>query len=383
MKKRIIQTAFFVVFTFFLSQTYLVSLPRYTVGLSPSMHLGNIVTLLTGKASMALIFPALVLMIVAFVLKKRFFCFFVCPVGFLQDVLPSVKRAIKVPGPTTYLNYIVFLILFFFSLGTINMLGVFDPLVIFARFIAVFQRSFIVRDLSYLMPFAIILLVSFVSKRFWCWYVCPLGAFFDMCHEVKAYYKKSADKGVDKTRRHLVHASLAGLVLAFTGKKLGATYAHERLIRPPGALPEERFKDACVRCGNCMKACITDGLQPVLFESGWDGVATPHLVPRIGECDEYCTRCGDVCPTGAIHSLELYRKRNVRIGVARVEKKDCLGWDGDQLCFICAEFCPYLAIDKFMKDDTIPCPVIKEDVCRGCGLCEKQCPTHAIKVYRR
>ena len=80
-----------------------------------------------------------------------------------------------------------------------------------------------------------------------------------------------------------------------TGKRTPA-----ELIRPPGALPEARFLAACVKCGECMKVCPTNALQPALGQAGPEGLWTPVLVPKIGYCEYYCSLCTQVCPTGAI-----------------------------------------------------------------------------------
>jgi formate hydrogenlyase subunit 6/NADH:ubiquinone oxidoreductase subunit I len=79
--------------------------------------------------------------------------------------------------------------------------------------------------------------------------------------------------------------------------------ASEKLIRPPGALPEPQFLAKCVKCGECMKVCPTNGLQPTLSEAGTEGIWTPVLVPRVGYCEYYCSLCTQVCPTGAIEEL--------------------------------------------------------------------------------
>ncbi len=39
---------------------------------------------------------------------------------------------------------------------------------------------------------------------------------------------------------------------------------HERLLRPPGALDEPEFLSRCIRCGECMKVCPNNALQPTL-----------------------------------------------------------------------------------------------------------------------
>ena len=54
------------------------------------------------------------------------------------------------------------------------------------------------------------------------------------------------------------------------------------IIRPPGAMDEEKFLALCVRCGECMKVCKTNGLHPTLLEGGIEGLWTPKLIPRIG-----------------------------------------------------------------------------------------------------
>jgi ferredoxin-type protein NapG len=80
-------------------------------------------------------------------------------------------------------------------------------------------------------------------------------------------------------------------------------------IRPPGALPEDDFLAACVRCGLCVRDCPYNTLK--LAELG-DNVATgtPYFLAR----DIPCEMCEDIpcvvaCPTGALdRSLTDIRK---------------------------------------------------------------------------
>jgi ferredoxin len=383
---RILQIIFFILFVVAFSQILGGSLAAIVLALSPSLHIGNVVHLVKGTVSVVSVLPSLVLILLG-LWKGRFFCFNCCPMGFLQDIFPKNKRTSEWWGKGKKFNVFIFVFLFVVSLFSINFLGLFDPLVIFDRLISFFKKSVYPTALIFLVIPVGILAINFFFYRFWCFFLCPLGTFFDLCTKIRLGVKRGPDANkteVSATKRGFLKVLLGGISLGTLFYWRGAIVkADERLIRTPGALSEEEFKKACVRCGNCMKVCITKGLQPALLESGVDGIFTPRLVPRIGECDEVCRRCGHSCPTGALKPLTPAQKKEARLGIARVDKDACLGWSKDSLCFICAEFCPYLAIERYMRNNTIPCPIVKEDICRGCGLCEKQCPTQAIKVHRR
>jgi len=155
------------------------------------------------------------------------------------------------------------------------------------------------------------------------------------------------------------------------------------LIRPPGALPEVEFQERCVRCGECMKACLTNTLQPVWFEAGLTGLWSPRVTPRLAACEQKCNVCGHVCPTGAIRPLPLQDKKYAKIGTAAIEKSLCLAWEQNKKCLICDEICPYNAIStQFAPDHTVTVPVIDEDKCNGCGYCEMRCPVTGKSAIR-
>jgi len=147
-----------------------------------------------------------------------------------------------------------------------------------------------------------------------------------------------------------------------------------RRIRPPAALPERQFLQTCIRCGECMKVCPTNALQPALSEGGLEGLFTPVLVPRIGHCEERCNACSRVCPTGAIQNFLIEEKRDRFIlGKASIDRSTCRPWYGGKTCSICDEHCSYDAIDTRMIDGAER-PVVLEDKCTGCGICERMCP---------
>jgi MauM/NapG family ferredoxin protein len=159
------------------------------------------------------------------------------------------------------------------------------------------------------------------------------------------------------------------------------------VIRPPAALPEEKFVNTCVRCGNCMKVCITNGLQPVVFDTGLEGLWTPRLVPEIGYCEYKCTLCGEVCPTGAIPRLSGPEKQQARLGLAEIDHVTCLAWDGNEECIVCEEHCPIAEKAIKLREEVVNGkrifrPSVDAALCVGCGICQNKCPVRPIRAIR-
>jgi polyferredoxin len=156
----------------------------------------------------------------------------------------------------------------------------------------------------------------------------------------------------DLSRRGLIIAG-GGLLLASMWG-VGALAGVNRdplLIRPPGALDEDRFLARCIRCGQCMRICPGNIIQPALFEAGVQGLWTPAVNYRIGRsgCQPECIACGQVCPTAAIRPFSLEEKQGlgdfasqgpIRMGTAFVDRSRCLPWAMDRPCLVCHELCP-------------------------------------------
>ncbi len=155
------------------------------------------------------------------------------------------------------------------------------------------------------------------------------------------------------------------------------------LIRPPGALPEPEFLANCIRCGECMKACATNTLQPIWLKAGLEGIFTPAMLPRLAACAVNCNVCGKVCPTGAIRDLILIEKNHAKVGTAWINRQNCLVWEQDKKCLVCDEVCPYGAVSfQAVPDRKNAVPFVVENRCLGCGWCESKCPIEGASAIR-
>jgi ferredoxin-type protein NapG len=173
--------------------------------------------------------------------------------------------------------------------------------------------------------------------------------------------------------------AVAGMTLAWFVQDARAL--PDRAIRPPGALPEDDFLAACIRCGLCVRDCPYDTLE--LAELGADGAATgtPFFTAR----DVPCEMCEDIpcvaaCPTGALDK-GLTNIDDSRMGLAvLIDQENCLNALGLR-CDVCYRVCPVIdeAITLERRHNersghhAIFMPVVHSDHCTGCGKCEQSC----------
>lgn len=204
-----------------------------------------------------------------------------------------------------------------------------------------------------------------------CQQVCPVNVIHFPVQK-PAHQPQTA--AIDLSRRGFLASIGVGVASSFVvGIHPSQKLLQENLIRPPGSVPEDIFLDRCIRCGECMKACTTNTLQPSFLESGLEGLWTPRLEMRYAPCEQRCNVCGQVCPTDAIRALDLEERQHAKIGTAVLYRDRCLVWEQDKLCLICDEQCPYDAIE-FRIIDGERRPFVLEDRCNGCGVCENKCP---------
>ena len=403
--------------------------------LDPLAMLAHLLASRTFLASSALALSVVVLTLVF----GRVWCGWLCPLGTLLDWIPLRnwrRNTVKVSEGWRGVKYGLLMTVLVAAVFTNLTLLVLDPLTILFRTLstavwpAVDQIVTAVETSLYGVPllqpavgafdrlvrpvalpiepvfyrytllyagfFLGVIATNLLAPRFWCRYVCPLGALLGLLSKVAPVRRKVNEqctacgrceaicptgtikgkdgfasdpsectmcmacsascpedaihfplrapdpewKRYDPDRRHLLTAlgaSVAGIGL-FQSNLL-AKRDHSRLIRPPGAR-ENDLLSKCIRCGECNRACPTSAIQPAVTEAGLEGVWTPVLVPRAGYCDYSCNACGQVCPVQAIPPLNLEEKRQRVIGKAYIDENRCIAWTDNEDCIVCEEMCP-------------------------------------------
>jgi polyferredoxin len=406
---------------------------------------------LAATKQVQLFFWPTLIIIAATLALGRFFCGWVCPLGSTLDLVsPLMKKKTHGLKPSRNLKYYFLIVLLVAALFSINLIGLFDPISITIRSLSLFlyplftvaadavfsslyfwdiplisPASEFISDLlgSTILPFQQgyfylslltffiflgIILLEKIDSRFWCRYLCPLGALLslfsgisflsrkprslcarctgcrDVC-EMDAFSNEgkflkgeciltlSCVTGCEKEkvsysveiaskrsvpnlkRRYVVGSLVSGIFLPLLfaihpKRKLKEANALPLLLRPPGAKEETEFLARCIKCSECMMACPTGGLQPDLMTGGLEGIYSPILVPRIGYCEYHCTLCGQVCPTDAIEELTRSEKLSTVIGKAYIDTNRCLPYAQGINCLVCEEHCP--TYDKAIKFDT-------------------------------
>jgi ferredoxin len=229
-----------------------------------------------------------------------------------------------------------------------------------------------------------------------CGGVCPVGAIEFGKRQAAAPAARpqaapepcAAAPSPDFSRRGFMIGLAVGAVsggLAATGVRTARAGQVGLLVRPPGSAAEDLFSQLCVRCGQCLRVCPNNLLQPACLDKGFDRLWTPWANTNWAGCEPTCNNCGQVCPTGAIRALTLDEKKKTRMGLAEIDEGLCRQCQGGHDCeiadrdgnptLICREVCVLAGYDAiaFKRGDPGLAPSVIQEQCVGCGLCQAKC----------
>ncbi|MBE6385280.1 MAG: 4Fe-4S dicluster domain-containing protein [Lentisphaerae bacterium] len=172
---------------------------------------------------------------------------------------------------------------------------------------------------------------------------------------------------------------LAGLAVAgaagATGVRVKCGSAGKTFpCAPPGAGDVETFNMKCTGCQLCVANCPGKVLTPALFEYGLAGMGQPRMSTANGFCDPECSRCSNICPTGALKPLTLPEKKRCRVGMVTYYRNRCVVVVDEESCGACAEHCPTGALEMVPYKNGLTIPKVTPELCVGCGGCEYICP---------
>jgi ferredoxin-type protein NapG len=224
-------------------------------------------------------------------------------------------------------------------------------------------------------------------------------------------------------RRTLLVSALAGVGVTGTGLAgvLPVKSVEETRLRPPGALEADLFLASCIKCGQCVQVCPVEAIVLGDILDGF-GIGVPYIDARTQACDFSCdaTQCVLACPTGSL-SHDVDKKEQVEMGMARLTRpKACLAVQGKgfsglargadfegthrylevdrwnpipiadhpyelEICDLCVRECPIknaISLEAIGDDpdDLRKIPVVNEQVCVGCGMCEMICPVEPTAI---
>jgi len=138
-------------------------------------------------------------------------------------------------------------------------------------------------------------------------------------------------------------------------------------LRPPWALAEDLFLQACTRCADCLPVCPTH-----IVRNGDGGY--PVVDFAVGECT-FCAACVNACSTGALQRTTAQPPWSLRAAIG----ERCLAAKQIE-CRICGDYCLAGAIRFVPRVGGVSLPVVDTTRCTGCAACFAPCPTQAICI---
>lgn len=151
-------------------------------------------------------------------------------------------------------------------------------------------------------------------------------------------------------------------------------------ITPPGSLGIRHFNQHCTACQLCVSVCPNQILRPA---STIERFMQPEISYEQGYCRPECTKCSEVCPTGAIQKIDTAEKSTIQIGRVVYIRRNCVVRSDGVSCGNCARHCPTGAIQMIKRGsnpNALEFPVVDKERCIGCGSCEYHCPSRPFSA---
>ncbi len=319
-------------------------------------------------------------MLVVMALRHRFWCRHLCPVGLITETCGKLRRERKVDDKGQDFSKRVrvpFSTGRFLALASLGGALAGYPLFLWMDPLALFSGFFNLTQAS-VAGLVIVMLISVASPGLWCSRICPLGGTQDLLVRLTARSTKRCRNGELSQRRMFLATGLGAVFSALIPRALPAK---KRCLRPPGSVDETAFKGACIRCGNCIRSCPSDIIEPSVDSQDVAGFLVPRLKFSDADyCREDCNKCGQACPTGVIRPLPLGEKNRHIIGIARIDLSECL-LTMDEECGVCMPRCPHGAIvEQFSRETYTTTVKVIGEKCNGCGACVGICPAKVVTV---
>jgi len=228
-----------------------------------------------------------------------------------------------------------------------------------------------------------------------CLTVCPDNAIkYGLPARIKN--KPVVTEKVDSSKRRFIAGSIGALAAA-TGvaraqdvpaNKEAPVPTKESTVKenktypvcPYGAVSLEHFNSYCTACSLCINACPEQVIVPSFMEYGLAGIMQPRMDYHKSFCNFDCTRCTDICPTGALLPLTVEAKKLTQIGKVTFIKENCIVETERTDCGACSEHCPTKAVYMVPFKGNLVIPEVNNKLCVGCGACEYACPTKPFKA---
>ena len=189
------------------------------------------------------------------VLLGRFICGFLCPFGWLQELLhkiPTKKLSTKKLKPLTYLKYVILLLaVVLLPALVVNDVGMGDPY--FCKYICpqgVLEGAIPLSAVNEgiraalgtlftrkLVILIVVVVLSILFFRPFCKWICPLGAFYGLMYKVS-----------------LLGIKVDGHKCVSCGKCARVCKMDVEILKNPNS-------SECIRCGKCISSCPTEALS--------------------------------------------------------------------------------------------------------------------------